>query len=141
MNNKHQELIAKKVAGLIEKVKAINGESVFEAEEKFAYQQGFQDAIAMFYIDLTGTSKTKGVMQDTIDTVLGEEREQMLNRVLEIVDGHKLVYRKGDERFSNKAKDGEEKDHIDSSENETLDDVMTSLIKLKPLDKTPPNKV
>ena len=76
MNNKHQKLIDKKVAELIEKVKAINGESVFEAEEKFAYQQGFQDAIAMFYIDLTGTSKTKGVMQETIDTVLAVQREE-----------------------------------------------------------------
>ena len=73
MNNPHTALIEEKVAELIEKVKSINSECAFEAEEKFAYQQGFQDAIAMFYIDLTGTPKTKGTMQATIDTVLEGE--------------------------------------------------------------------
>jgi len=77
MNNKHQELIAEKVAELIEKVKSINNECAFEAEEKFAYQLGFQDAIAMFYIDLTGTPKTKGTMQATIDTVLEKQRRKL----------------------------------------------------------------
>ena len=83
MSNPHQALIEEKVAELIKKVKSINSECAFEAEEKFAYQQGFQDAIAMFYIDLTGTPKTKGTIQDTIDTVLERERE----RVTDILEG------------------------------------------------------
>jgi len=78
MSNPHQALIEEKVAELIEKVKSINSECAFEAEEKFAYQLGFQDAIAMFYIDLTGTPKTKGTMQATIDTVLKKQRRELL---------------------------------------------------------------
>lgn len=78
MINPHQALIEEKVAELIEKVKSINSECAFEAEEKFAYQQGFQDAIAMFYIDLTGTPKTKGTIQATIDTVLEKQRRELL---------------------------------------------------------------
>ena len=85
-NNPHQTLIKEKVAELIEKVKSINSECAFEAEEKFAYQQGFQDAIAMFYIDLTGTPKTKGTIQATIDTVLEEERERITSVIQERVD-------------------------------------------------------
>ena len=86
MNNPHQALIEEKVAELIEKVKSINSECAFEAEEKFAYQQGFQDAIAMFYIDLTGTPKTKGTIQDTIDTVVAEERERAALIVEEMME-------------------------------------------------------
>ena len=86
MNNPHQELIEEKVAELIEKVKAINSECAFEAEEKFAYQQGFQDAIAMFYIDLTGTPKTKGTIQATIDTVIEGERKQAALIVEEMME-------------------------------------------------------
>ena len=67
MNNPHTALIEEKVAELIEKVKSINSECAFEAEEKFAYQQGFQDAIAMFYIDLTGTPKTKGTIPSHVE--------------------------------------------------------------------------
>jgi len=81
MNNTHQELIAEKVAEFNKKVESINSECAFEAEEKFAYQQGFQDAIAMFYIDLTGTPKTKGTIQATIDTVLEGERERIIKTV------------------------------------------------------------
>jgi len=52
---------------------------------------------------------------------------QVLSRVLKIIDGHKEVYQKGDERFDTTLKDGDEKDHIDSSENEILDNVIKAL--------------
>ena len=86
MNNTHQELIAEKVAEFNKKVESINSECAFEAEEKFAYQQGFQDAIAMFYIDLTGTPKTKGTIQATIDTVIEGERKKAALIVEEMME-------------------------------------------------------
>ena len=62
--------------------------------------------------------------------VKAEEKQiekQVLNRVLKIIDGHKEVYQKGDERFDTTLKDGDEKDHIDSFQNEILDDVIKAL--------------
>ena len=117
MNNKHQELIEEKVV---------------------SNQCNAGDVVTGWVIQ---SDVVRKMLQDNIDTVLEKEREQMLSTVLKIVDGHKVVYQKGDERFDSEAEDGDEKDHIDSSENETLDEVIESLNKLKPLDKTPPNKV
>ena len=87
MHNKHQKLIDKKVAELIEKVRALNGVSALKIEKRFEYQQGYQDATTMFYIHLTGTPKTKGMMQDTIDTVLEEEMENTSEFIAAIANG------------------------------------------------------
>jgi len=131
MNNTHQELIAEKVAELIKKVKSINSECAFEAEEKFAYQQGFQDAIAMFYIDLTGTPKTKGTIQDTIDTVVAEERERVLEALTTTKDTTQML--QGWERYWIEVTPNRFVENCIECEN-------TSRI-LKALDNTPPNKV
>ena len=84
---------------------------------------------------------TSAEVLEKFNNGIEEGEQRMLRRVLKIVDGHKVVYQEGDERFDSEAKNGDEKDHIDSSENETLDEVLESLNKLKALDKTPPNKV
>jgi len=129
MNNTHQELIEEKVAELIEKVKSINSEYAFEAEEKFAYQQGFQDAIAMFYIDLTGTPKTKGTIQATIDTVAAEQRSSIK---IDSSDMQKV----GDHYWGG---DYEPTYYELEKLTESMNEILQT--KLKALDKTPPNKV
>ena len=119
MHNKHQELILEKVTELIEKVRALNGVSALKIEKRFEYQQGYQDATTMFYIHLTGTPKTKGMMQDTIDTVLEEEgdgRNDCLHtNIKHLFNGYGGI--------------------LGFTENDLHNLVNT------PLDKTPPNKV
>ncbi len=45
----------------------VTGESQYpEGDEKKAYHQGFSDAVAMAYIGLTGTPKTKGLIDKLI---------------------------------------------------------------------------
>ena len=124
-----EELIEEKVAELIEKVKSINSEYAFEAEEKFAYQQGFQDAIAMFYIDLTGTPKTKGTIQATIDTVAAEQRSSIK---IDSSDMQKV----GDHYWGG---DYEPTYYELEKLTESMNEILQT--KLKALDNTPPNKV
>jgi len=142
MNNPHTALIEEKVAELIEKVKSINSECAFEAEEKFAYQQGFQDAIAMFYIDLTGTPKTKGTMQATIDTVLKEDRIRL----------HKLIEKEAEETSAEMLKEVLRQNGLPEGGHALMNTDMMHHIVIgcvgnlstrlnKGLDKTPPNKV
>jgi len=140
MHNKHQELIAEKVAEFEKKKRELKDwqyGTVYKGYDQEEEAETLAENVDEF---LTPDWFTQ-TLQDTINTVLEEERKQMLSTILKIVDGHKVVYQKGDERFDSEAEDGDEKDHIDSSENETLDEVLESLNKLTALDKTPPNKV
>ena len=101
MNNKHQELIAEKVA---EFNKIFNTENVWQGEDDWTKNV----PIGNLEQWLAQT------LQDTIDTVLEEERKRVNNNI-------ELLACKVDERRM--GAHGRE------------------IIKLKTLDKTPPNKV
>ena len=60
-----------------------------------------------------------------------EGRRRERGFITSLIDGRKVVYKEGDERFYEDAKDGEEKDHIDSCCNETLDEILQSLKQTK----------
>jgi len=60
---------------LLVRASYVTSESVFEGAERFAYQQGFQDALAMVYIELTGTHKSKGTLTADRTALLTELRE------------------------------------------------------------------
>ena len=131
--NTHQELIEEKVAELIKKVRSINSECAFEAEEKFAYQQGFQDAIAMFYIDLTGTPKTKGTMQATIDTVSMIAREEEAVKYNKIIERAVASERK---RITDNVKDWRRGLHMFCNQVDTFEEAHQQILKaLTPLNK------
>lgn len=66
-----------------------------------------------------------------LTTAITKGYELALEEVEKLVDGHKEVYSKGDERFYKDYEDGREKDHIDSCCNETLDNVLTQIAHLK----------
>lgn len=56
-----------------------------------------------------------------------EGRRRERGHIVKMIDGHKEVYGPGQERFYPEAKDGDEKDHIDSCCNETLDELLLAL--------------
>jgi len=60
---------------LLVRASYVTSESVFEGAERFAYQQGFQDALGMVYIELTGTHKSKGTLTADRTALLTELRE------------------------------------------------------------------
>ena len=60
-----------------------------------------------------------------------EGRRRERGFIMSLIDGRKVVYKEGDKRFYEDAKDGEEKDHIDSCCNETLDQILQSLKQTK----------
>jgi len=60
---------------LLVRASYVTSESVFEGAERFAYQQGFQDALAMVYIELTGTHKSKGTLTADRTALLTELKE------------------------------------------------------------------
>ena len=97
MNNKHQELIAEKVEDLI--------------SQGFCFQHEIITETGSYPKTKEALNKT---LQDTIDTVLEEERKRVNNNI-------ELLACKVDERRM--GAHGRE------------------IIKLKTLDKTPPNKV
>lgn len=56
-----------------------------------------------------------------------EGRRRERGFIKKLIDGNKVVYAPGDERFYPEAKDGEEKEHIDSCCNETIDEILQAL--------------
>ena len=58
----------KDIEQLLLRVKSITGESQFEGAEKFAYQNGFDDAVAMMYIELVGNHKATGFIDNLLET-------------------------------------------------------------------------
>ena len=71
---------------------------------------------------------------DTLFTTLRKETEEAVAEarrerlhILKVIDGYKEVYQENDERFYSEAKDGEEKEHIDSERNEVLDEIIKAL--------------
>ena len=81
-NDKIKAVAEEMANAVMESAKSITGESAFEGAEKFAYQQGFEDALAMVYIDLTGTPNNKGVLQHRLETLVREEKEELLLTLL-----------------------------------------------------------
>jgi len=56
-----------------------------------------------------------------------EGRRRERRHILKVIDGHKEVYKKADKRIDSESKDGDEKGHIDSCCNETIDGILQAL--------------
>ena len=68
---------------LTKKVRHMAGEGQYteEPERRSAYLDGVETALAMMYIDLTGTPKTKGMLHTALTTIAQEERERILRKI------------------------------------------------------------
>ena len=114
MNNKHQELIAEKVEDLI--------------SQGFCFQHEIITETGSYPKTKEALNKT---LQDTIDTVLKEERERTLEILTTTINANQML--RGWERYWKEVEPNRFVENCIECEN-------TSRI-LKALDKTPPNKV
>lgn len=65
----------------------VTGESQYpEGAEKKSYHQGFSDAVAMAYIELTGTPKSKGLIDKLLLSQQQKHREELQKAREERVD-------------------------------------------------------
>jgi hypothetical protein len=70
MNTKQQKAKAREefVSELMNRARYVQGNQYPENSEEYkAYQSGFESALAMVCIDLTGTHKSKGMYNELID--------------------------------------------------------------------------
>lgn len=84
-----KEVVEKFARELSEKVRHFAGKGQYEEEpeRRSAYLDGVETVIGMMYIDLTGTPKTKGMLQ----TLLTTQRSQILKEVDEKLEGLKKI--------------------------------------------------
>jgi len=118
MNNKHQELIAEKVAEVCNKI-------------KLDYLLKADSLLRGMCLDKELRIVLNKTLQDTMDTVLKEERERTLEILTTTINANQML--RGWERYWKEVEPNRFVENCIECEN-------TSRI-LKALDKTPPNKV
>ena len=77
---------------LLVRASYVTGENGFEGAERFAYQLGFQDALGMVYIELTGNHKSKGTLTADRTALLTELRDSGLLEEDKNIDGSDMKY-------------------------------------------------
>ena len=125
MNNKHQELISEKVAEFDKFLDQYTGKHNLDG----LYATLFADTVKVRK-DLIIKDYAQ-TLQDTIDTVLKEERERTLEILTTTINANQML--RGWERYWKEVEPNRFVENCIECEN-------TSRI-LKALDKTPPNKV